>query len=441
MKKLGLQFFVVLMLSISFLSITLADEILDNDSPDVVLNGTWSTSTLVPGYYGNNYLWTYGGSGDASVEWVFQVTSEGYYQVTAWWSAPYWTRSPDAPYTIYHDDGSTTVAVDQTTDGGQWNDLGTYYFSVGEARVVLSDDAQGNPVADAVQIISVGGPGALVAAFSGSPLAGPEPLTVDFVDQSSGEVETWLWDFGDGTTSTEQNPSHLYPNSGIYTVSLTVTGAGQESTETKIDFINVNSGDDVAYDFIWPIAEEDFFVFQAFGNQRMEQPGLYHAGTDFGVYRFDADIRCIANGYVEKINTGYGFSIMIRHLLPNGETVYSWYNHLDESVANDFSVGEFVPMGTVIGTVGETGLVYSGLHLHLEIKKNSDYDNGYLFNLNNHYNPFEFILSRLNYNPNPPVQCDDGTPIDGCSAESPFHCIEGGILVENSLDCGCDVGV
>ena len=45
--------------------------------------------------------------------------------------------------------------VDQTVNGGQWNDLGIYNFSTGEARVVLTDDAQGNPVADAVKIIYI----------------------------------------------------------------------------------------------------------------------------------------------------------------------------------------------------------------------------------------------------------------------------------------------
>ena len=47
------------------------------------------------------------------------------------------------------------MAVDQTVNGGQWNDLGIYNFSAGETRIVLSSDAQGNPVADAVRIVSV----------------------------------------------------------------------------------------------------------------------------------------------------------------------------------------------------------------------------------------------------------------------------------------------
>jgi PKD repeat protein len=46
---------------------------------------------------------------------------------------------------------------------------------------------------------------------------------------------TYFWDFGDGITSTEENPSHIYENPGVYTVTLTVTdGNGQEKTKTKV---------------------------------------------------------------------------------------------------------------------------------------------------------------------------------------------------------------
>ncbi|MFN8395264.1 MAG: PKD domain-containing protein [Bacteroidia bacterium] len=50
------------------------------------------------------------------------------------------------------------------------------------------------------------------------------PLTVNFTDLSTGNPNTWLWDFGDGNTSTAQNPSHTYTAPGNYTVTLTVTG-------------------------------------------------------------------------------------------------------------------------------------------------------------------------------------------------------------------------
>ncbi len=49
-------------------------------------------------------------------------------------------------------------------------------------------------------------------------------LTAAFNNTSSGTIDTYLWDFGDGTTSTEMNPTHLYSDTGTFIVTLTVTG-------------------------------------------------------------------------------------------------------------------------------------------------------------------------------------------------------------------------
>ncbi|MDD4455400.1 MAG: PKD domain-containing protein, partial [Candidatus Methanomethylophilaceae archaeon] len=75
---------------------------------------------------------------------------------------------------------------------------------------------------------------------------GTAPLTVRFTDTSTGEITAWLWDFGDGATSTEQNPTHTYTAPGTYTVSLTATNAGGSSTESKTDYITVMAPPPVA---------------------------------------------------------------------------------------------------------------------------------------------------------------------------------------------------
>jgi PKD repeat protein len=437
MKGVSIVVNLVLALLLSPINLALADSIVDNDSPGFTTVGPWYSSTLVPGYYADNYRWAYGGMGEARAEWTFHIPSDGYYQVFAWWSSPYWTRSPDAPYTVHHANGTTTVDVDQRINGSQWNSLGTFYFLSGEARVTLTNNADGNPVADAVRLVEST---SLAANFEASPLSGFEPLEVNFVDQSLGEIEAWLWDFGDGQTSIEQNPRHVYQNPGSYSVSLTAfDGEGEESTEIKNDYITVAPSDGVAYEFSWPLEEQDSFIIQGFGNERMEMEG-YHAATDFATYRFDAEVRTVADGWVEHFD-GFGNAVMIRHVLPNGETVYSWYNHLAYSPANDFTIGQFIPIGTVVGVAGETGWTPSGVHVHFEIKKTPDLNGGYIYDLTDHLNPYEFIFSRLTYNPNPPTRCSDGTPVGECSVTRPFHCIEGGYLVENSLLCGCANGV
>ena len=81
------------------------------------------------------------------------------------------------------------------------------------------------------------------ADFSATPITGPEPLTVAFTDLSTSYdgIVSWLWNFGDGQTSTQQNPSHQYTQDGVYTVTLTVTEAdGDSDLETKADYITVS---------------------------------------------------------------------------------------------------------------------------------------------------------------------------------------------------------
>jgi gliding motility-associated-like protein len=66
------------------------------------------------------------------------------------------------------------------------------------------------------------------------------PLTAQFTDKSPPGAAQWLWDFGDGQTSTDQNPSHTYTNVGHFTVKLTTTTAGGCSGTTSVNnYINV----------------------------------------------------------------------------------------------------------------------------------------------------------------------------------------------------------
>ncbi|HLI93576.1 MAG TPA: PKD domain-containing protein, partial [Puia sp.] len=61
-----------------------------------------------------------------------------------------------------------------------------------------------------------------VAQFTtaGGVTTGCAPLVVQFKDQSTNNPTSWEWDFGDGQTSSYQNPNHSYPTAGTYTVTL-----------------------------------------------------------------------------------------------------------------------------------------------------------------------------------------------------------------------------
>ena len=77
------------------------------------------------------------------------------------------------------------------------------------------------------------------AYFSASPTSGEAPLTVEFQDESGGEVISWLWEFGDGQNSTEQNVTYVYNDAGNFTVSLSATGAEGTDIFTQEELIDV----------------------------------------------------------------------------------------------------------------------------------------------------------------------------------------------------------
>ena len=81
-----------------------------------------------------------------------------------------------------------------------------------------------------------------VADFSATPTNGPAPLNVNFTDLSTNTPSAWAWTFGDGGTSSAQNPSHTYVGAGTYTVSLTATNSFGSDIETKTGYITVTSG-------------------------------------------------------------------------------------------------------------------------------------------------------------------------------------------------------
>jgi PKD repeat protein len=140
-------------------------------------------------------------SGEAPLTVNFTDTSTG--PITGW----SWTFG----------DGSTSTAQDPSHD----------YTAAGDYTVELTVTGPGgSDSTTAVISVSEPTPPPPVAGFSANPTSGEAPLTVNFNDTSTGEITGWSWTFGDGGTSTAQDPSHNYTAAGVYTVELTVTGPG-----------------------------------------------------------------------------------------------------------------------------------------------------------------------------------------------------------------------
>jgi len=128
----------------------------------------------------------------------------------------------------------------QTATGA--NPIHTYAES-GTYTVTLTipDEVNGLQTTYTKPITVAAGEG-LTAGFTTSQRSGTPPLTVQFVDTSTGNPTAWAWNFGDGSaTSNTRNPSHTYASIGSYTVSLYVENAEDSDWEVKTNYITVSS--------------------------------------------------------------------------------------------------------------------------------------------------------------------------------------------------------
>ena len=107
------------------------------------------------------------------------------------------------------------------------------------------------------------------AYFTGEPIEGSLPLTVVFRDLSTGDIENWTWDFGDGTdtsyTSFADSIIHIYENNGIYTVSLIVSSPVNADTLIKKDYITTIIND-ISIDTKYSGVPEVFSLDQNYPN-------------------------------------------------------------------------------------------------------------------------------------------------------------------------------
>ena len=123
-------------------------------------------------------------------------------------------------------DGETS---DEQNPTHTYTEPGTYTATLTVTNIAGSDSTETMVTASAV-------------SFTASITSGVVPLTVEFIDTSGGEPEAWEWDFGDGETSDEQNPTHTYETVGTYDVTLTVAYDGCSASITMDDYITVKSG-------------------------------------------------------------------------------------------------------------------------------------------------------------------------------------------------------
>lgn len=127
------------------------------DNSTATLSGTWFTSTGKPGYYGANYLHDGNtNTGNSTITWNATLPTAGTYRLFARWIAGP-DRAATVGYNVFHADGTSSVYVDQRTQGGTWVQLGEFTFLTA-ASVKLMNIGYGSGgyvTADAVRWVKV----------------------------------------------------------------------------------------------------------------------------------------------------------------------------------------------------------------------------------------------------------------------------------------------
>ncbi|MBB6637696.1 polysaccharide lyase family 8 super-sandwich domain-containing protein [Cohnella thailandensis] len=230
----------------------LVSVIVDNaDATGVTKTGTWKTAGTQTDRYGANYLHDDNAAkGTKSVTFAPTLPSSGYYRVSMMW--PQHANREDAVQVgIVHDGATSTAAVDQRSNGGVWNPLGTYYFQAGTGgSVTIRNDALASPdgfvVADAVRFERL-----------------PDPIIVDNAD-SSGVTKIGTWttantqadrygadylhdgNAGKGTKSVTFTPE--LPISGTYEVYLMWPEHFNREDAVQVDVVHNGTASTVAVD-------------------------------------------------------------------------------------------------------------------------------------------------------------------------------------------------
>jgi len=202
------------------------------------------------------------------------------------------------------------------------------------------------------------------------------------IDESSIKIKSntnYLWIFGDGETSTEKQPTHLYKKAGTYTICLQINDKKQVCKENV--FTVTETGLKVKYvnDFIWPSGSIS----------KVDSPFSYRIKADGKTFDFHRaldivgeigdDIKAVADGKVYK---SFGSTLVVKHKMDtpmfiNNKVTDLYYTmslHLNERYVEK---GETVKKGDVIAAVGEIGS-RNYPHNHFEIRVGSYYSKVYL---------------------------------------------------------------
>ena len=194
----------------------------------------WSTDVQLP--TATNL--TLDAQGNASAVWIFQLAGNLTIGNTSQVALINGTRAENIYWQVA---GSNGVIIGTGSQAGG--------IILSQAAITMRSGSSLNGSALSQTAVTVNGSTIMapvvpvVANFTGTPINGIAPLTVQFSDQSTNAPTSWSWTFGDGSSvnATVQNPVHTYQASGTYNVSLTASNAGGSNTSTRTNYIVVSA--------------------------------------------------------------------------------------------------------------------------------------------------------------------------------------------------------
>lgn len=245
-----------------------------------------------------SWAWNFGDSGTSTLENPSHTyASSGSYNVvlTTTWSFGSFASSPTTihAHTESFSASTTTPTIGETvtfTDSSTPSGIISWFWSFGDGgtstlqnpthaygisgtfNVTVTVTWGFGAFTSSPRVITVDGP--LMASFIKSPPSGRSPLVVTFVDTSIGGPTGWMWNFGDGGTSTLQNPQHTYNSPGFYTVDLTISKAAHLDSSAS-GSVTVSSVIVPIYGEILPVPDPALSEAEMFGIQYRPRQGMF----------------------------------------------------------------------------------------------------------------------------------------------------------------------
>lgn len=167
--------------------------------------------------------------------------------------------------------------------------------------------------------------------------------TISFSDLTTGNPTQWLWNFGDNTTSTQQNPTHTYSSPGTYTVTLTATNALGSDTETKTNYITVTNNTGPIAASCTPTTTN---YFNGFGINNVTFANINNSSANGSVgYQ---DFSCVVANLVQ----GQSYAISVNTSTPSQHNLRAWidFNNNGQFGSNELvfsSDSSYIHTGTI----------------------------------------------------------------------------------------------